>query len=323
MKTLKTARILAFLTFFATALAMAGGMEGGGGMGVQCGDTHLRTLDLYEAEEIHHLQIPNKYSDIDTNLAIYGTQIGAYTSDYPTNTNDRWVQQEVLKFVKQEVVARFKDIPAGAKLPSSKDATLPPIPSGCSIVQIATYADNGTIYRDRKLWDLLDVNNKSALILHEGIYRKAKLEGAETSDGTRYIVGLAFAEKLPDSIFRPIWNSLPKVWCGTQGPTIENFEFFAIEEKRSGRIGVGIYFSKFRNKEPMERLSAFVPNMELFDFFNPKHPMVRTTILGSLFENSWNLEFEGDFQDGYGIQIRVDTKSPLEPYSTGQCEIRL
>jgi len=318
---------LPFTFLFAGSAAMAfhGGMEGGGGKGVMCG-THLRVLDLYEIEAVHGGVISQKYKDLDSNLAVYGSDLAAYRNDSYIDPSDSTIRRSILASIKKEILPKFSDIPMGNQLPLTPDATLPQLPVGCQVLQIAIYANDGKIYRDRYLWDMLDVQNQAALILHEGIYHEAKKQGAQTSDQTRLIVGLAFTEKLPEPMLKPIWSAAsPRVWCGTDRNSPVQFEFFSINESRNGQQGIGIYFINFRSVLPMERFSAFVPQMSTYDFFKKTRPPVKTFAKGSLFGGTESFEFQinyrrGPWKNNYGIDISLVQDGTLK--TRAFCEIR-
>lgn len=309
--------------FVSPASATHGGMEGGGGKGVVCG-SQLRVLDLYEIEVIHGDAVSKKYDDLDSNIAVFGSDISAYRSDSYINPADPSLRKSVLDFIKGEILPKFSDIPEGTHLPLTPDATVPPLPPDCHEVQIAVYANDGKIYRDRQLWDQLDIQNQAALILHEGIYHAAKLEGAKTSDHTRRIVGLAFAEKLPEPMLKAIWKySPPRVWCGTDDSSVVGFELYAVNESQNGQKGVGIYFARFESFLPMERLSTFIPNMTTYDFFKRSGSLIQTVVKGSLFGDSSSFAFQpryinGPWKNNYGIDISLDQLNTVRAF----CEIR-
>lgn len=117
---------------------------------------------------------------------------------------------------------------------------------------------------------------------------------------------------------------LYRVLCETSGSLSENFKLFGINEVRNGQAGVGIYFEIFKNFLQMERLSAFVPNMNINDFFRWKYPLTQTTAYGDLFGNSWMLEFKPDYQNGYGIQVRARGVGQTPPaLGWAECKIML
>jgi len=247
MRTNNFLPLMAFLVLISGQYAVAyGGMEGGGGKGVLCGN-QVRVLDLYEAEVVHHLPVTPSQNDLYAYIANYGLAVGYYQSETGFDLDNASYKSMVLDFYKKEVIDKFSDIASGTRLPFTPDATLPSLPSGCSFVQIALFADTGVLYRDREYWDQLSIQDQAALILHEGIYRGRRLEGEMNSDEMRYIVGLAFAKQLPEPILKPLWSVPGAWWCINQDPMTEKFEFYAINESRLGKPGLGIYFVTFKN----------------------------------------------------------------------------
>ncbi|MDR3608444.1 MAG: hypothetical protein P4M08_13835 [Oligoflexia bacterium] len=290
----------------------AGGMEGGGGKGVLCGQT-LHVLDLYEATALYSLTFPHSYPDLNTGLSVYGAQIAEYwATDSSVNPNDLWVQSQVLSSLQEQIISKFSDIEPGSRLQPTDDATLPALPDGCSFVQIAIYSDDGQIYRDRQYWDLLSVQDQAALILHETIYHQLRIDGEENSDKIRRVVGLTFAEQLPEPIFKPIWDIEPKMRCfaapANPQPAQVNepytylaYEFFVTPDSQDGVTGVRISFKTFQSLLQIERLSTFLAGLSTDDFVNNRIPSLEAPIQGSLFGDAWNIDL--GTHDG-SIQIR-------------------
>jgi hypothetical protein len=271
-----------------------GTKDGGGGKGVLCGE-NLRTLDLYESEEVYGLVPSQKYSDLVANLEVYGTRLFAYLSGDRVNDQDWSIRQQVLSLIKEAVIDRFVDLPEGATLPSTDDVTPPALPSGCSLVQIAYYSDQeNKIYRDKRYWDRLDVQNQAALILHEALYHEARSLKATTSDETRRMIGVAFSGQVLEPAFERIWNAPQRVWCGAgggEGPQPQEvFEIYAIEETQNGISGLGIYARIFKSKLQMSRTLAFVPGISISDFINGSFAVTRAVATNPFFGQSWTFE---------------------------------
>ncbi|HEY8269952.1 MAG TPA: hypothetical protein VIG33_03630 [Pseudobdellovibrionaceae bacterium] len=317
-------QLVVFLVLSACQYAVAhGGMEGGGGKGVLCG-TQVRVLDLYEAETIHHLPIPTSQNDLDANVAHHALALGYYQSETGFDQNNASYKELIFNFYKQEVIDKFSDIAPGTRLPFTPDATLPNLPSGCSFVQIALYADDGVLYRDRYYWDRLTIQDQAALILHEGIYRGRRLQGELMSDETRYIVGLTFARQLPEPIFKPMWNAPGSWWCGTKDPMTERFELYAINESRNGKSGLGIYFVTFKNYFQYERTSAFVPGIAIRDLFIGKTDF-SAQVHSYLTNRNWVLEYTGAYsRKDNSTKIRAWSQGdPATKSSSADCELRM
>jgi len=314
----------------ATSAAVAGTKDGGGGKGILCG-THLRTLDIYEAEEVYHLPLPpSAQLDLNSNLVEYGLPLLAYFSASPINTQDPTLAQPFLDGAQKDLISHFVDIQPGTRLDPTFDATVPSLPPACAAVQVAVYSDDGNIYRDRQYWDLLDVRNQAALILHEALYHSARQQGAKTSDETRKFIGLTFANELPEPILKPIWNAPRYLWCGVGGGSdnSEIMEIFAKDDVKDGQKGVSIYFPLFKGMLEMARTSAFVPNVSIDEVTDPSEPMLQGIASNSSSGNSWNFEMDhsniaGNSPSDHfgGIQIRAWAEGEAKPvFSSGICE---
>lgn len=319
-------RFSTFFIFLACQHAMAhGGMEGGGGKGVQCG-TQVRVLDLYEAENIHHLRIPPSQNDLNTEVAKRALELSYYQSEMGFDLNNTSYRDLIFNVVKKEVIDKFSDITPNTRLPFTPDATLPQLPSGCVFVQIAIFGDDGVLYRDRSYWDLLTTQDQAALILHEGIYHGLRIQGELTSDSTRYIVGLTFAQQLPEPILKPLWSAPGAWWCGTPDSKSEQFELYALNEFRNGKPGVGLYFVTFKNYFQYERTYAFVPEVEIADLFLGKTTFL-TAVQGTLTSRNWVFEYAGQYS-GTGndniTKVRAWNQGDSAPtFSSVDCELRI
>jgi hypothetical protein len=201
--------------------ALAGGADGGGGgKGVLC-NGKLRILDVYEAEEIHHLHVPQGALEEKAALEKYWAKLINYfqesSSDFPmlwdyapgsnARLPARWQMEQL-------VDKRMLDLPEGEHLPLSQDATLPKLKPGCKIVQILELdiphlgpfdndwqGPNVKIKRDLTYWNMLDGENKALLRLHELTYNvqgiKNKARPNANSDDIRRLLGLVASDKTP------------------------------------------------------------------------------------------------------------------------------
>jgi hypothetical protein len=159
--------------------ANAGTKHGGGGIGVQCGDT-LRLLDLYEAEVITKQEKGPDFSTIEETFEHYARRY-----QYVNSTGE--VEDENLlswrKFESEyfNLITRWTE----EEIPGSGEPDLPSLAgTGCRYVQIAYFRDDlntsvSALTINRTLWNRLDHRNQVALILHEEIYRTARKFGYE------------------------------------------------------------------------------------------------------------------------------------------------
>lgn len=317
---------LVWSAFWGNPIFAMGGMEGGGGKGVLCGAL-VRSLDLYEAEKLHHWPIPINSDDIETILANYGIDLAYYNSETGFDRSNLEYKKLILNMYKEYILEKFVDIPIGSRLPFTPDATLPSLPSECSFVQIVIFSQDGTLYRDRALWNRLSIIDQAALVIHEALYYEARQQGALLSDDTRNIVGRLFAQKLPSPVLEPIWNQHGMWWCSTQPVNSknlmqENFEFFVVDEDRNAQQGVGIYFNTFKNYSQYERTSSFFKGLRIRDFFIGKanfDSLVHSHLSGL----DWTMEYTHDRTKNLSM-IRANKQGePKTEYSVLTCELKL
>lgn len=170
--------IISLLLLISTS-AFAGHETGNGGDVIVCrqqdGNYSYELLDLYEMRETHGFKL-----DADSNALT-----PEHKAVYQLNKISNWAIYDDLiervqkfkfriKFIEEDLI----DIP---------DSYHTYIPSNCEIRQLAINYMNGVIEVDKKLWSKLDIDNKSALILHELFYEDMILTGFSNSIATRYI----------------------------------------------------------------------------------------------------------------------------------------
>ena len=265
-----------------------GTVDGGGGKGVLCklpnGSQSLRTLDTYESELRGETPdtIGSGLSVIDT-FVEYGTlKIGPMLMS-PTSTIEPEPErrQSLRNFFATEFEARLNR--QTKPLGHTADATLPPIPSECQIVQIAIWQNSGVIDLDTNLWNLLSTREKAVLAMHEVLYFYSRKDGATTSDESRWIIGSAFSSKplsrrFPEAMTN---RTSPIAWCHGgggdapyDGPT---FEVYAQEEVQNSTSGVGLYLQYTRSKNEFgfgayTETRTFVPNLTLDQLVSGQWP---------------------------------------------------
>lgn len=306
---------------------LAGGWSsGGGGKGVLC-DGKLEVLDLWEAEHLYHLRPRPAAPDFMGNLKAFNALTGRYFEDNPRDIRLPNYADQLLANERAWVLDRFEEIPPGSTLPVTRDATLPKIPPGCSFVQIAINTQDDKYYRDPRLWKLLSPMGRAALVMHETIYREARDYGARTSDQIRRLIGLIFAHRPPEAIFKPLWSAPQIAHCLAGGPGTwphGDFEFRAIDETREGRRGLGIYFETFQTSWPMGRVSAFIPGASLDSLQRRGFRDTTTTVTEKLFGGSWKLELAPDPNPASGMKFRIrawenKASSSPPPLEAGAC----
>lgn len=250
---------------------MQGGVDGGGGKGVQCGQ-QVMTLDLFEAKQ-NGLSFVNSRSTLEDNLIFFGIQLARHfaenRSDFSTDPIEPSVATVLLETLQREILGKFEDIPRDHYLPSTQDATIPILPSGCAMVQIVIYHKDGTLYRDRNLWDRLSLNDQTALILHEWIYYRARTYGALNSDESRKLVGQIFSGT-EQPLFEPLWGKSRRLLClaGIQGSDQEIFEFLVVDDTQQNINGLHFAFKALKNQYVTSRTSGFLTGASTADLTN-------------------------------------------------------
>ncbi len=283
----------------------AGPANGGGGIGVLCGNgDQLEILDLYEAR-MKGLRIPDATGNLSTEFYRYGLKFIEFVAQEPTSMHLgalRKTKDEVKNFFTTfEKKEEFYDSATGTlikwekNLPLTTDATLPSLAPGCRFVQIAiNYRLSEKIQAahlikiDPYFWDKLDSLNKVALIFHELLYMRVKY-GSElyvnedkkiNSDESREVIRrLLLGIDLP-SIAGPIAFEKYKVFCGfgggdTHGGNEEHFIGFAVNEWSWSHMkrGVGFYFNTVKDRTVNSRTYAFIPNLTLDMLASIKNPL--------------------------------------------------
>jgi hypothetical protein len=268
-----------------------GAGSSGGGKGVLCHGS-LRTLDLYEAEEIYHLPIPQLFNDLDSNLTEYGTRLKYYLTNEPFDVTDLTIRAGVLADMKTEIISLIQDIPTGTTLPSTNDATLPVLEAGCSVVQIAVYDDAANIIkRNLTLWNQLSIADQTALLLHESLYKDAREMNAKTSDDTRRIIGLTLSDQVLDAELKPILGK-PHLGCFSFDSAGNHFGagFYVVADFQQGTPGVSLYFQFLNNTFVLGRTSIFLPNVTLDSFRSGPFPVVDVHTPEAIFDRDWEIK---------------------------------
>ena len=259
------------------AITAEGVVNGGGGKGVKCGN-QIRTLDLYETFG----DTVSSTMDFNTALNHYGSRLIAYRSLEKMDVNDPATLAAVNQELKTQIVGRFLDIPSQMRLAPTPDATLPSLKEGCEFVQVIVWGDDDRIYRDLRLWNQLSPIDQAALVLHEEVYRRDKLSGAKTSDRTRYLIGLMMSDRLKEPVFAPVWQATDRVDCTVGEEATGKYQFTVVTQ--AGVTGSKVYFSKFNDLVPIQRLSDVAASMRPSDLLNPTVDFTRRSYLqGSLY----------------------------------------
>ncbi len=315
-------KVLLLTTSLIGSVAFSGGMEGGGGIGVEC-NGHVQTLDIYEAQEVYHLPYTTRYATVDKNILSYGTALATYWSESGDELSDPNLPSDFLKYLHKNIINKFKEIPTGTHLPISQDATLPTLPPNCSFVQIAFYSDTeNVIYLDNQLWNQLDSFNKAALVLHESYYHAARELKAKTSNDTRRLIGLAMSSELPEPILKPFWGDKKYLSCSVGDSNLKNDEYYQLmgrNETRHGKTGVMLYAVIFKSRLAAFRTTAFLEGADINNFGTRALSHWLTKASEIVLGDNWNFELDvtGPY---FKTGIRTWQNGQKVPtYSEGYC----
>ncbi|WP_374077014.1 hypothetical protein [Bdellovibrio bacteriovorus] len=157
-----------------------GGVDGGGGKGIVCRDAQgviqsAELLDLYEGKSMYGLNI--RKSDLPIQ-----EQVNKALQVIPATSRSLF---EVFADI---VIRKMVLLPSGTKLLPVDDSFEIILPKGCEAEQVAHYYSDDRILVDRDIWDHMSETDKSALILHEAVYRVNRAMGAKDSRGSRHTV---------------------------------------------------------------------------------------------------------------------------------------
>ena len=249
----------------------AGTSSGGGGKGVLCHipKTSLQVLDLFEATNVYHLQESPRKGDLRSEVLFGLESLGAVCDDpaHPTQAS-LWLASVIQDFFHEVTY-----IPAGTHLPLTNDATLPPIPTGCDIVQIAIYNDKTGIKLDPEYWGLLDARNQMVILLHEELYFYRRGYGATNSDETRRFVGWLLSTTPP----QPRFSDKPAsgyYHCFGGGNT-QAFELYIYPT--SNPSGYTISFSQLENATTLGRTTGTFRDSQSFSAIGDQRFGVKIT----------------------------------------------
>lgn len=182
----------ALLSKESSAIQIASGYErGNGGVGLSCsGESAVGvgvfTLDRIEGQMLYGFESNGEISHSTNENEIVRTILNKLSQKDKTRASKyaRWFDQllEARIFI------------GNASFSLMNDTDLVMIPDGCQLKQIAVFETDNSgaavhFYFDQKIWNQLSVLDKAYLLLHEIIYREARLPeiNQQTSKGARYL----------------------------------------------------------------------------------------------------------------------------------------
>jgi hypothetical protein len=345
---MKSAIVFSFGIIFtgampAWSLQFAGGLSDGGGNAVVCMDANkniksAEVFDLYEARNLYNFKVKDQGAKSVLEIALAAGQAidvggaaddpsdvisnhsGSYMRLRTTNVSSDFVQAYV-----RYVAANMKLLEPGAKLEPIDDSKSILIPGNCEFSQLARYVDtNDKIYVNSDIWNRLDNVNKAALLVHEALYKKLRMNGENTSERARAAVGAAMA----GLSFTPINEDVPAeaLLCWSD----KNTEYrFAVYENQN-REAVFQFFH-LDGKIPLTKTS-FKTDLAYSPISSSKGggasvvSEIKDSILDQGYKIHWNFSNSGDHlqmtmgnqKDSHAVHCAKDTYSdfpwPWEVY---------
>lgn len=251
-----------FIVLFFSNLVFAGVMNGGGGKGVVCLDTHhqiksVELLDLWEARTIYgRTPIHPKLSvEKQVNFLLESLKTSIYNrTEFATIGGVDFVGAEAYKQIMKMNTDRFfypdnhVHWLSGVKLDLTNDSFEIARPTNCEIRQLARYTDTtgwGDVLIDKDLFDKMDNTNKAALIIHEAYYANLRGFGEKSSIRIRRAIGLAINGYKFINPTDYMTNKKPEFACLSNGTLIYIFhpnnpnEFSIFPAIIAGRAFIG------------------------------------------------------------------------------------
>lgn len=244
MKSILAMTLLFLISNFAVA---SGTTIGNGGSGIVCFDENKKIisaqiLDLWEGEALFNL----KPIDDNRNFLKIAEQKIATLKE--VNVFGDSLSSPTKLF------GSFKFLPSGVPLQITGDVdSILAAPQSCQFSQVINYSNDGTIYVNSDIWNLLDNKNRAAFIVHESIYEFLRESSkAETnSRRTRKAVAYLFSNKSLE--VQNTAKSLPHTYCYSS-----DFEsqavFYETSEKR-----VILEFYKVLDRRTLDRSFVLLP----------------------------------------------------------------
>ena len=282
-----------------TTTTANGTINGGGGVGLRCGDK-LEMLDVFEAREagltfgtltnqdeavrLVSMRIADHYWNPETipqakHRALIASTLVAQIFEGRSFRNAASNRDENVTYVDS--------------LPLSNDFGNYKIPSGCSLEQIAFFSDEKTqLSIVKAAWNKLDWLSKSVLVAHELVYMIDRREGLNgllpggaiaTSESTRRFVGLLLSSvKIPSkSEGLPTGKQIQR--CSSNGDDEKTATYFyAFKQPKTGFMS--LVFKTVLGRTSFYQLRADFPDRRAFAEIKA-HGSDQKTFIDVKFEN--------------------------------------
>lgn len=281
-----------------------GTVDGGGGKGVLCklpnGSSRLVTLDRYEAEIQFGKDVQMDSSTVDEALLSIAERFTNHTNETPIVSKSQWSEQgraEILREWSDLISSRLKPIARGTRLSLTQDASVPPLPSSCQVVQIAIYDKNDVIHYDTEYWSMLDPMDVAVLHAHEYFYLQYRKYGYKTSDETRALISRILADRLPP-MFENLWSKTDYLYCygGGAGEAKDELYEFYLAPSSQNQQDLDVHFKGIGKEYVYSRTVGTIPGISMDDFMSGHFKPTRFEVREPLFDKKWIAEIEQNTQ---------------------------
>ena len=199
-----------------TNTTVEGVINGGGGKGALCmkkGEKQLSVLDLYEGSFLYDLSYEKHKPKNEQEMLELVKRLSFKHLDM--GLDDEGTKENHEDFSKRldELYKGIRYTKKAQRLKDSKDSFEPVIDTSCEVVQIALYYDESVLIVDQEYWDMLDWQNRAALLLHEMMYFMARQGGETNSMQTRKLVGHMMSDKGLPGILGGAYEKPESVLC--------------------------------------------------------------------------------------------------------------
>lgn len=224
-------------------IELNGTINGGGGKGVLClnhGQQTYEVLDIYEGRE-HHKR--NYTKEIRSEKEMVDTILELLARHFKNpSKSDEDMKEEIKKEFIDPLLNSIKYTEKNQRLKFVPDDLSPLMAENCKPIQLAIYYDEAVLLIDSNYWAKLSWLNRTALLLHELVYRWAREKGQVNSIQSRRLVG----SMLSDSGAKSLRFGVPEkgyIRCFAEaGDSFSNILFDAYNVKSDDFKGVEAVF---------------------------------------------------------------------------------
>lgn len=296
--------------FYLPAFAAAGGESGGGGKSVVCRnpDGTIRSaelLDLYEGKAVYQLNYQESPLDWKIQSATVLENSGAIPSDgcFPWNPHTGSPSEDggtgsscfshiggpsSIEDYYVNAVNHLTFLPEGTTLKAIDDSYEVIAPRKCNIEQTVNYQNDNLILIDSEIWKALSETQKSALVVHESVYRYLRDYGEKDSRRARHFNSYLFSGGHVESA-SPRNNYQLFCFGGEKDYTF--FYAFALPTGPSEEPKIRLQFASLGGRHLLSKsyvdLNATITNTTLLDQLKSPTQWIRyqSISLQSLFES--------------------------------------